>query len=665
MIETIQAVGCWGSVLSSLLLSMFMFVQAVMNRDRRFSLAAFGVTWACIGLIDGLFSSKMVDYLTYEKLRILWCGLYVSALIGLMQYRIAWAWVALFGLPLLGAAAWIGWKPQVATTFTFPVAFFTASLIHAKRFIEKRGYSSSVLSAYYAAMGLECCVYYLIVDSGKISDMFAGYLHYALLGILAVMFGWIHLPRELTGRSPVRVEVPHAVALFIAVLVGESVFVISLMVSSTAFEIAGTAFIVVSTLAMFFYHRHRLVIFAENVSALLDERTASLRAAQEELAKQNERQAERLREQERELRSKAEVIERQRRLELAAQTAGQTAHDIQNIVSPILVHLERLKSDDVPVIRKQVEHLLEVNGQLLALARRGRLEKVPVRLDELAADLRDHFPGKPVTVDGPSPVWVQGSWSQITRALTNLVINGLESERDRETAVTVRVRLEEAVETRRCTLGYVKPGRYAVVEIADDGPGIPEAIRDKIFEPFFSSKRGKGSGLGLTIVAAVVDDHEGALDLQTGPEGTRVTLHLPAIDAPQISEASLTGEGTVLIVDDDPIVVRRYGTMLRDAGYAVLQATSAARALEVLQVQTADVILLDLKMPQVSGVRALMGALHLRPGLRAVVHSSFIDEAAEKELRRLGVDSFLQKPASRREVLEAIRSATRQKSSVQ
>jgi signal transduction histidine kinase/ActR/RegA family two-component response regulator len=522
-------------------------------------------------------------------------------------------------------------------------------------------------------MALSCGLYFAIVARGILAAILLGYLHFAISSIASVLLGWIHLTRELEGRAPVKTNPRLAVGLFAAVFLSEAAVMGSLLTYQgglPALYFLASLVQFGSALAVYLHHRHQLVIHAANVGQLLDERTAELRVAQEELARQNEILAQRLSEQARDLKAKTEVIDRQRRLELAAQTAGQVAHDIQNLLSPILTRAEDLDQarslgeirEISTVIRRQVQALLDLNTQLLALSRRGRVEQQPVYLSELVRDVVERFPGQQITIDLQGEAWASGSWSQLSRAISNLVTNALESNLDRLVPVTVRVRTAEVAQNRRCHLGFLGPGRYAVIEIEDRGPGIPEGHLDKIFEPFFSSKTGKhrsGSGLGLTIVAAVVDDHKGVLDLETGAQGTRFTLYFPATqppaDAPEL--VKLSCNATVLVVDDDSSIQREYGKLLQEAGYTVIPAESGAQAIRVLQAQEVDLVLLDLQMPRMNGLETFLGAMHVRPGVRAVVHSSYITEQQGAQLKALGVCSLLLKPAGRLDLLRALRHA--------
>jgi signal transduction histidine kinase/ActR/RegA family two-component response regulator len=522
-------------------------------------------------------------------------------------------------------------------------------------------------------MAVMCAFYFAALSTQKPAVIIFGYAHYAELSILAVLMGWVHLPRELRGRAPVKMHPGLAAGLVASVVACELVIMTGLLRSSDQPSlpvILGATIQAASVLAIYLHHRHQLVIHADNIGQLLEE-------AKKELARQNDILALRLSEQakdldgkNRDLQSKNEVIDRQRRLELAAQTAGQVAHDIQNLISPLFTGVDALEEvrtlNDIRGLtkgfRNQLGQLLDLNTNLLALARRGRVELQPVNVGQLASDVVARFPGQHVTLDPRGEAWVTGSYAQLSRAASNLIVNSIESDLDRQVPVVVRSGLIDIAQNRRCHLGFLGPGHYAFLEVEDRGPGIPDTHLEKIFEPFYSSKSGRhrsGSGLGLTIVSAVVDDHQGVVDLKSSPDGTRFTLYFPSIDPPKSSMevGALSSPATVLVVDDDSSVLKEYGEILEKAGYTVILSESGSRAIGILQLQEVDLVLLDLNMPRMTGLETFLGAMHVRPGVRAVVHSSHVTEEQSMKLQSLGVSSVLLKPAGRLEVLRALRQA--------
>jgi signal transduction histidine kinase/ActR/RegA family two-component response regulator len=669
-LRSVLGFGVWGSISAAVVLGAYLVVQAVTDPLRRRRFALFALAMGYLVLVDFVHSARNFEPPVYEWLRLWWMAAYAGSVLFLLDVSARTAAASALFVLALGFGSYYGIHPLMATTITFPVAYLLVSAAHARCYLQSRGYSSAMLAAYSAAVALACASYFKIVSVGNPRALIFGYGQYAEASIMVVLFGWVHLPRELRGRSPVRTPLPLAAALFGSVVGAQAVVVYSLFhlpEGVPALFLGAIAFQIAATLVVYFHRRHQLVIHADNVGQLLEERTAALRSAQQELARRNEMQAQQLTEQEKDLRIKTDVIERQRRLELAAQTAGQAAHDIQNAISPVLARLDELEhspsgpqvQDSVQRMRQQVRRLLDLNGHMLALSRRGRGEFHPVRLGELISEAKDSFPGQAVRVEKVEDVWIEGSWSQLFRAVLNLIANGLEAKSGAPSSVTVRCGATQIQEARRCHLGFLKPGRFCWIQVEDDGQGIPPEIVDKVFEPFFSSKNGRqksGSGLGLTIVSAVVDDHRGVLDLETRPGRTCFTLYFPAVNAPNalVDEASLSGTATVLVIDDDTAVRDSTTALLEGAGYSVLAAESGPQALRMLQAHEIDVALLDLNLPGMTGLETFLGALHLRPDLRVIAHSSYRTPEDAGKLETAGVTEFLQKPAGRLQILQAV-----------
>lgn len=650
------------------MLGAHMAVQACIEKARRYRYATFASICLLITSIDFLFTD--LGYLTYETLRVVLWGANAAAILWLFHMGGALALGVLFGLPAAGFLVWHFVRPELATTLVVPASFAIAAVAHGAQYAKNRGFGSCVLCACSVVIALMCSLYFEVLSTEDPRIIGLGYLHYASISLLAVLFGWVNIPREMRGKAPVKVAPVHALIFGTVLVVAEMGIQITLLVHFTWPPVAylGLSLTqVAAILALYFHHRHQLVIFTDNVTELLENRTESLRIAQDELAKQNEIQADKLRAQASELETKGAVIERQRRLELAAQTAGQAAHDIQNLISPMLVHIRELQLGagsasirrNADQLKAQIDDLLDLNGQMLALSRRGRLEYEPLGLEEVVDEIRRRFPAGAVDVRCQGQdLWVSGSWSQLLRAISNLVANALESKPGAQ--VVVRAGRSTYSETRRCHLGFLAPGEYCYVEIADNGPGIPPELVERIFEPFFTSKRGSassGSGLGLTIVSAVVDDHRGVLDLSTGTSGTTFTIFLQSAQpSALLNPDELCGNETVAVIDDD-IEVRRWASeILTSAGYAVVTAASRFEFLRLLQSEPVSLIILDYAMPGGTGYDTFFGAMHIRPGIKAVMHSAHIPQSEINRLRALGVRIFLDKPCSKNELLQATRS---------
>ncbi len=672
VLENVSSLAVWSALTSWILLGTFMAVQAVVDATRRRRYAVFAAVVLFRAALDFLHPTLSTP--AYELLRLGWMGGLTGASLFLLGHPSPSALGIAGGVTGLGIATYSFIHPSVATSVAFPLGFGAIAAAFAARYRERRTFAPAVLCAYYGAMAFGCATYYWTMRDGIDTAMVLGYAHMAALNILAVLFGWSHLPRDLSGRVPVRVSRAIFLAHFLAVLLAEAVLAAFLTVSFhwppvqylIALTLMGGA-----TMLLFFHHRHQLAIHTEDVHGLLENRTASLKAAREELALLNRQQSELLEQQARDLEAKSEVIQRQRRLELAAQTAGGYAHDLQNLLAPIFqeiadlhLALERQGAarHSVERVRARLERVLALNSQMLALARRGRMDFHPLSLADLAREVVNLAQTPDVRVQSGTPVWAEGSWSQLSRALGNLIVNALEAQPRRDDTVLIRVESHDIRETRGCHLGFLTPGRWAALSVEDRGPGIPAEIRDRIFEPFFSSKDGRdrsGSGLGLAIVAAVVGDHRGVIDVESGSEGTRMTIYLPEVAVPAgRSGAPPAAQGeTILLLDDDPGIRECYGSLLERAGYHVLFGENGRAVKDWLPTVHVDGIILDLQMPGMNGTEACFAALQAQPDIRVVVHSAYGTAAEEEQLRRLGVAAILAKPAGPDEFLRALREA--------
>lgn len=666
-IDSISSVAVWGSLSASVVLGSFFVGQSILDKKRSKPYALLATVSFLTAFFDLCF--PLLNIFTYEFLRLLSWPLLSGSTILLFEKSPKKA-IQGYLLPFsLGVLSWIFISPYIATTVTLPTVFLINGFIHYKEYNRKHGFGSCILVTLSLMQASQCALYYEIVRVGSPLCTSLGYLHYALTTIIVVVLGWVNIPRELQDRAPVKVEKNQGDLFFLIMIICE-VFVLlpfPLFRYPTLIAYASGSLIQGVVLGVFYFsYRHKLVIYTENITELLEQRTASLTIAQDALSKQNEIQALKLEEQATILKEKSAVIERQRRLELAAQTAGQAAHDIQNLVSPMIQFtrdLEKYATNPTHIlessvkVRKIISELLELNGQMLALSRRARIEMHPVLVDEILTEISDRLNNPLIKLDIQSGLWTKGSFSQLTRAITNLIVNGLESAPNKE--LTVKSLHIETTETIKCHLGYLPIGQYIEISVKDLGTGIPEEIQDKIFEPFFSSKQAKsssGSGLGLSIVSAVIDDHLGVIDLKSSKEGTTFILYLPhyqPLDS-VLNISEIIGSGRILVVDDDAQVRRQLDSVLTNAGYEVELAEDGRQALHSIQREAVDAIILDYSMPGLLAPEIMLGVLNLVGRTHIIIHSSFLTEAQIAEVKSLGAAEILTKPASSKLILKVL-----------
>jgi CheY-like chemotaxis protein len=257
--------------------------------------------------------------------------------------------------------------------------------------------------------------------------------------------------------------------------------------------------------------------------------------------------------------------------------------------------------------------------------------------------------------------------SQLKQVVMNLVINAAEAMGDGGGTVTVATRVEQVGRGRlaAAVLGDgLAEGRYLVLEVTDTGCGMDPATQRRIFEPFFTSKFA-GRGLGLSAVLGIVRQAGGAIELTSAPgRGSRFGVLFPAADeavagaAAGPAAAAWHGSGLVLVVDDEPMVRRAAGRLLRRLGFEVVEAPGGAEAIALFRQRPGQfrAVVLDLTMPDLDGVETLRALRGLEPGARVVVASGHGQEAALARFQEERPDAFVQKPFALEELREGLRA---------
>ncbi|MBD3298162.1 MAG: PAS domain S-box protein, partial [candidate division Zixibacteria bacterium] len=370
-------------------------------------------------------------------------------------------------------------------------------------------------------------------------------------------------------------------------------------------------------------------------------------------------------------------LSRARRLESAGQVAGQIAHDFNNLLAPMVAYpdLIRNRIDAPKSVRSMLNDLedaarqmADINQQLLTLGRRGHYKVVPVDLNALTEqvirtlDLPESVELiREFGTDLPSPVVGR---AQLARVLANLIRNAAEAT-DGQGTLTFRTGLC-APDSQPPEWENGPDADCIVWSITDTGHGIsPEAL-DHIFDPYFSTKKSdnrRGSGLGLAVAHSVVRDHNGHLTVESRDgEGSTFSVYLPLPKNVTVvtSEAGPTpiGEGQhILVVDDDVIQQRVARTILEDLGYRVTVTSSGTDALELVLVNSYDLVLLDMVMPDIDGAETLRRIQRINPRQAAVVLSGYAPGDRVQAAMDLGAHQFVSKPVGKYELAEAVHRA--------
>jgi PAS domain S-box-containing protein len=394
-------------------------------------------------------------------------------------------------------------------------------------------------------------------------------------------------------------------------------------------------------------------------------------------------------EQARAKRSDARMQESQR-LEVLARLAGGIAHDFNNLLTAVLtgadilagnLHAEQVaERETVEAIRQAGQRANGLCRQLLGLSGRGRFSMGPVdvlaTVTEAIRALRPSLDARHVVelsgATGASDVArapvVLADETQIQQLVKNLILNASEAIGARPGIIGVRV---EQAEVDRQTLAeaHLAPdlpqGTYLKLTVTDDGPGFADGVRDRLFEPFVTT-RTTGRGLGLPAVLGIVRGHGGAIRVRSAPSsGADVEVFIPIAEAPSTPRSrppvtTAVGQGQlVLVVDDEDLVRNAVCRILRARGFRTLAAEDGVVGVDLFRT-TADrvaVVLVDLSMPRMDGVETLARIRAIRPGIPAVIMSGYSEDEAAARLVGVGFATFVAKPFTAEELVRRIRGA--------
>jgi CheY-like chemotaxis protein len=232
-------------------------------------------------------------------------------------------------------------------------------------------------------------------------------------------------------------------------------------------------------------------------------------------------------------------------------------------------------------------------------------------------------------------------------------------------AITVTTELTELDEEFRNVHGYGEPGRYALITFSDNGTGMDEAVRQRIFEPFFTSKeQGKGTGLGLSILYGIIKQHNGIINVYSEPDmGTTFRIYLPLIpgeaEKKEIDSTTVPegGTETILIADDDPMIRGLTMELLSRSGYTIILAEDGEAALNLFQREREHIslVILDVIMPKMNGKEVFDEIRKNSPGCRVIFMSGYTADIVNKRGLMEDGFNFVSKPLRPEMLLRKVR----------
>ncbi len=372
---------------------------------------------------------------------------------------------------------------------------------------------------------------------------------------------------------------------------------------------------------------------------------------------------------------------RAQRMEGVGTLASGLAHDLNNILAPIVISVPMLRgklsetetSEVVATIESSARRGANIIRQLLTFGRGVEVECIPVQVRYLIQDTvkiaRETFPRNiRLRTLVPDDLWsVSGDPTQIHQVLLNLALNARDAmPNGGELCFSAQnMVLDEQYAAMNIK---AKPVPHILVRVQDTGTGIPLEIRDKIFDPFFTTKEiGKGTGLGLSSAAGIIKTHGGFIELDTEPgRGTAFTIYLPATpgsrQVPGIIDPvpSPSGSGEAILVVDDEVSVREATRkMLERHGYRVHTAGEGSQALALFSSRLGEIslVITDVDMPVMDGLALVRVLRKMAPQLQIIASTGLSTDQRMEALNQLGIENPLFKPYTAAELLQSVHDA--------
>ena len=402
-------------------------------------------------------------------------------------------------------------------------------------------------------------------------------------------------------------------------------------------------------------------------------------------------------------------VTQQQKMELVGQLAGGIAHDFNNVLSAIIMATDFLLNahkptdpsfGDIMQIKQNANRAASLVRHLLAFSRKQTLRPQVLDLGEVLSDLTmllRRLIGEKVALDvvHGRDLWpVKADISQFEQVIVNLAVNARDAMPDGG-RLQLRTTNVTAKECERYNTKGMPAADYVLVEVRDTGTGIPEAILGKIFDPFFSTKEvGKGTGLGLSTVYGIIKQTGGFVYVDSVlHQGTTFRIFLPRhipgaeelaeqaaeIEAPAITHTlvaadqvkraagagapakaasvDLTGQGTILLVEDEEGLRALNARGLASRGYTVLEASNGVEAIDVLEKsgKPVDLVVSDVVMPEMDGPTLARELRTRNPNLKIIFVSGYAEDAFQKNLPEHGQFAFLPKPFTLKQLVAAVK----------
>ena len=357
------------------------------------------------------------------------------------------------------------------------------------------------------------------------------------------------------------------------------------------------------------------------------------------------------------------------KMESIGTLSGGIAHDFNNLLGIILGNAE-LAMDDMPEwhpakfnlneIRTASLRARDVVKQLLSFSRKTDPKQQPAKLVQIVEDalkiLRSSIPTSVnihQNIPDDTDDTILADSTQINQVMINLFTNAAHAMEDTGGVITIGIENIDLDHVSAPTYPDLSPGNYVKLTVSDTGTGIDHEVKDRIFDPYFTTKEvGKGTGIGLSVVHGIVKSHNGAIlvDSQFG-KGTTFSILFPVAEESVVIETEPddefpTGNERILILDDEESMVDIGRRRLERLGYQVEARTDPVEALDLFRADPDqfDLVITDMTMPRITGDNLVKEILKIRPDMPTILCTGFSEKIDEEKAKKIGVREYIDKP---------------------
>lgn len=376
---------------------------------------------------------------------------------------------------------------------------------------------------------------------------------------------------------------------------------------------------------------------------------------------------------------RSQLIQAQK-MEAIGTLAGGVAHDFNNILQVVLGYsdllltdktLDKTRQENLRKVYTSAQRGAELVKRLLTFSRKSDAHPRILNLNDEVTQVKkllERTIPKMISIElrleDDLPV-IKADSGQVEQILLNLAVNAKDAIPEEGGRITIETKTV-VLDDQHCEVHVVtKPGPHVILSVSDTGHGMTQETLEHIFEPFFTTKEvGKGTGLGLAMVYGIVQQQGGYISCESKPDyGTTFRMYFPVVsteleeNVEESSSVVVGGSETVLWVDDEEFVCDMGKQFLTPAGYTLLTATRGKEAIEIYSKQPSEIslVILDLIMPEMGGVRCLEELVRINPQVKVIVSSGFVSDETEKNVKTLGAKGFITKPYNIKQLLKTVR----------